>query len=163
MWLLASGWIHPTDSSLNVAIEQGNHDRPRSLVLEVPDGHGGWKTGRDDIGFPAGKNKTILIRLDGIAGNPGVARRFRLRTNMEIYWDARRYARGLDAGLARQQRLDPEVADLRFRGMSLMTAADPSSPNCRSTTACGVKRSAGAISPAITRASAMCASTGPDG
>jgi tetratricopeptide (TPR) repeat protein len=128
VWLLASGWIHPTDSSLNVAIEQGNHDRPRSLVLEVPDGHGGWKTGRDDIGFPAGKNKTILIRLDGIAGNPGVARRFRLRTNMEIYWDALRYARGLDAGLARQQRLDPEVADLRFRGMSLMTAADPSSP-----------------------------------
>ena len=128
VWLLASGWIHPTDSSLNVAIEQGSHDRPRALVLEVPDGHGGWKTARDDIGFPAGKNKTILIRLDGLAGHPGVARRFRLRTNMEIYWDALRYATGLDESRARQQRLAPDTAELRFRGISHITQADPSSP-----------------------------------
>jgi tetratricopeptide (TPR) repeat protein len=128
VWLLASGWIHPTDSSLNVAIEQGSHDRPRPLVLEVPDGKGGWKTARDDIGFPAGKNKTILIRLGGLGGESRVARRFRLRTNMEIYWDALRYAVGIDAGRARQQRLAPETAELRFRGISLITRADPSSP-----------------------------------
>jgi tetratricopeptide (TPR) repeat protein len=128
VWLLASGWIHPTDSSLNVAIEQGSHDRPRPLVLEVPDGAGGWKTARDDIGFPAGKNKTILVRLDGLAGSPGVARRFRLRTNMEIYWDALRYAVGLDEGRARQQPLAPETAELRHRGISLITRADASSP-----------------------------------
>src|SRR5262249_45038435 len=128
VWLLASGWIHPTDSSLNVAIEQGSHDRPRPLVLEAPDGKGGWKTARDDIGFPAGENKTILIRLDGLRGETRVARRFRLRTNMEIYWDALRYAVGLDAGRARQQRLDPETAELRFRGISLITRADASSP-----------------------------------
>ena len=113
VWLLASGWIHPTDSSLNVAIEQGSHDRPRGLVLEVPDGHGGWTTARDDLGFPAGKNKTILIRLDGLAGHPGVTRRFRLRTNMEIFWDALRYAAGLDESRARQQRLAPDTAELR--------------------------------------------------
>jgi tetratricopeptide (TPR) repeat protein len=128
VWLLATGWIHPTDSSLNVAIEQGSHDRPRPLVLEVPDGQGGWKTGRDDVGFPAGKNKTILIRLDGLAGDPHVARRFRLRTNMEIYWDALRYAEGLDESRARQQRLAPETAELRPRGISLITRADASSP-----------------------------------
>ncbi len=128
VWLLASGWIHPTDSSLNVAIEQGSHDRPRPLVLEVPDGKGGWKTARDDIGFPAGKNKTIMIRLDGLGGNAGVTRRFRLRTNMEIYWDALRYAAGLDESRARQQRLDPETAELRYRGISLITRADASSP-----------------------------------
>src|SRR5205823_1613610 len=115
-------------SSINVAIEQGDNERPRPLVLEVPDGKGGWKVARDDIGFPSGKNKTILIRLDGLAGNPGVARRFRLRTNMEIYWDALRYAAGLDAGRAKQQRLSPETADLRFRGVSLMTQAGASSP-----------------------------------
>jgi cytochrome c-type biogenesis protein CcmH/NrfG len=128
VWLLASGWLHPTDSSLNLAIEQGSHDRPRPLVLEVPDGQGGWKTARDDIGFPAGKNKTILIRLDGLAGNAQVARRFRLRTNMEIYWDALRYAVGLETSRARQQRLDPETAELRHRGISLITQADASSP-----------------------------------
>ncbi|HEX5268961.1 MAG TPA: VCBS repeat-containing protein [Gemmataceae bacterium] len=128
VWLLASGWIRPTDSSLNVAIEQGSHDRPRPLVLEIPDGKGGWKTARDDIGFPAGKNKTILIRLDGLAGNPRVARRLRLRTNMEIYWDALRYTVGLDEGRARQQTLAAETAELRRRGISLITRADASSP-----------------------------------
>jgi hypothetical protein len=128
VWLLASGWIHPTDSSLNVAIEQGSHDRPRPLTLEVPDGQGGWKTVRDDIGFPAGKNKTILIRLDGLAGSTAVARRFRLRTNMEIYWDALRYAVGLDEDRAQQQRLSPDTAELRYRGISLITRADQSSP-----------------------------------
>ena len=127
LWLLASGWLHPTDSSINVAIEQGD-ERAKPLTLEVPDGNRGWKTVRDDIGFPSGKNKTILIRLDGLAGNPRVARRFRLRTNMEIYWDALRYAVGLDESRARQQWLEPETAELRFRGVSLMTQADASSP-----------------------------------
>ncbi len=68
----------------------------------MPDGKGGWTVGRSELGFPAGKNKTIVIRLDDIPGRNGVARRFRLRTNMEIYWDALQYAEGLDAGLARQ-------------------------------------------------------------
>ena len=49
--LVARGWIHPTDSSINVAIEQGGHDRPRPLVLEVPDGKGGWKAGLPALGF----------------------------------------------------------------------------------------------------------------
>jgi Tfp pilus assembly protein PilF len=127
LYLIARGWIHPTDSSINVAIEQGKHDRPRGLVLEVPDGKGGWKVGRDKLGFPAGKDKTILIRLDGIDGQ-GVSRRFRLRTNMEIYWDFLGYARGLDPNLARKQRPEPLAADLRYRGILEMTQKDRSSP-----------------------------------
>ena len=127
LWLLARGWVHPTDSSINKALHQGSHDLPRALTLEVPDGQGGWKVGRPALGFPAGKDKTMLIRLDGIDG-PGVSRRFRLRTNMEIYWDALSYARPLDAGLARQRWLAPEAAELRFRGILRMTQANPSSP-----------------------------------
>jgi hypothetical protein len=127
LWLVANGWVHPTDSSVNYAIEQGSHDRPRGLELEVPDGHGGWRVGRPALGFPAGKNKTILIRLDGITG-PGVTRRFRLRTNMEVYWDFLGWARGLDASLAQQRRLLAAEAELRFHGVVAMTQADPSSP-----------------------------------
>jgi Tfp pilus assembly protein PilF len=127
LWLLAHGWIHPTDSSINVALSQGTHDPPSPLVLEVPDGKGGWKAGRPALGFPAGKNKTIMIRLDGIEGK-GVSRRFRVRTNMEIFWDALHYASGLDAGLAHQKRLAPDVADLRYRGYLAMTQANASSP-----------------------------------
>ena len=128
VYLLAHGWIHPTDSSINDAIEQGTNDQPHGLVLEVPDGKGGWTVGRPALGFPAGKNKTIVIRLDGIPGQEGVARRFRLRTNMEIYWDALEYAEGLDAGLIRQTVLAPESAELRHRGISRITQADASSP-----------------------------------
>jgi tetratricopeptide (TPR) repeat protein len=127
LWLLAKGWVHPTDSSVNFAVEQGRHDRPRGLELEVPDGKGGWKVCCPALGFPAGKNKTILIGLDGIEG-PGVSRRFRLRTNMEIYWDALAYARGLDSGLAHQQTLLPDRAELRFHGIVKITNADSSSP-----------------------------------
>ncbi|MDB5310783.1 MAG: Tetratricopeptide repeat protein [Gemmataceae bacterium] len=127
VWLVARGWIHPTDSSINYALEQGRHERPRGLVLEVPDGKGGWKVARDRIGFPAGKNKTVLIRLDGLDG-PGVARKFRLRTNMEIFWDALHYARGRDdAGVSKKELL-PVVADLRERGILAMSQADRSSP-----------------------------------
>jgi tetratricopeptide (TPR) repeat protein len=127
VYLIAHGFVHPTDSSINVAIEQGDHDRPHGLVLEVPDGKGGWKVGRDALGFPAGKNKTVLVRLDGIDG-PGVACRFRLRTNMEIYWDALFWARGLDASACKVQKVQPSTAELRFRGFLEMTQADRSSP-----------------------------------
>ncbi len=139
LFLLATGWIHPTDSSINFALAQGTHDHPRGLSLEVPDGRGGWKVVRDDLGFPAGKNKTMVIRLDG----PGVPRHFRLRTNMEIYWDALQIARGLSPFVesseqkgavplsAENCRVTPllaESADLRYRGILEMTEANRNSP-----------------------------------
>jgi hypothetical protein len=127
VYLIARGWLHPTNSSINVALAQGKHEAPRPLVLEVPDGKGGWKVGRPALGFPAGRNKTMLIRLDGIDGS-GVSRRFRLRTNLEIYWDFLGYARGLDPKLARLHRPTPRAAELRYRGILETTQKDPSSP-----------------------------------
>ncbi|MDB5386631.1 MAG: Tetratricopeptide repeat protein [Planctomycetaceae bacterium] len=127
LWLIARGWVHPTDSSVNYALEQGRHEKPRGLVLEVPDGKGSWKVARDRLGFPAGKHKTVLIRLDGIDG-PGVPPRFRLRTSMEIYWDAIQFARGVDDSQAVKQTLQPVQADLRFRGILAMSQANRSSP-----------------------------------
>jgi tetratricopeptide (TPR) repeat protein len=126
-WLLATGWIHPTDSSINFALAQGKHDRPRGLTLEIPDGKGGWKVARDDLGFPAGKNKTMIVRLDGINGL-GVPRRFRLRTNMEIYWDALQIAEGRPDSPIEKTELLAETADLRYRGILEMTEANRSSP-----------------------------------
>jgi tetratricopeptide (TPR) repeat protein len=127
VYLLAHGWIHPTDSSINVALEQGNNGKPMPLTLEVPDGTGGWKVGQAGLGFPAGKNKTCVIRLDGIEGK-GVSRRFRLRTNLEIYWDALHYAAGLDASKCVRKHLLPERAELRFRGILRMSQAGPGAP-----------------------------------
>ena len=127
LWLLASGWTRPTDSSINVAISQGRHAPPQGLRLEVPDGHGGWLLARSGLGFPAGKTKTILIDLQGI-WRPDTPRRLRLRTNMEVYWDALAWAPGLPDAVLKTQRLNPQTAELRYRGFSVVQAADRSSP-----------------------------------
>ncbi|MDR3617730.1 MAG: FG-GAP-like repeat-containing protein [Paludisphaera borealis] len=126
--LVAYGWIHPTDSSINVAIGQGTEIKPQGLILEVPtpDG-GGWKVARDDLGFPAGKNKTILVDLDGLFA-PGAPRRLRLRTNLEIFWDSLAVAEAAPETTLKTQRLAPESAEFRRRGYSLMTQANASSP-----------------------------------
>ena len=88
MWLVANGWVYPTDSSINVAIGQSGRIQPHGISLEAEDGHGRWIVVSPDLGFPAGKNKTVLIDLGAVA-RAGVAhaRRVRLRTNLEIYWD----------------------------------------------------------------------------
>jgi tetratricopeptide (TPR) repeat protein len=127
LWLLASGWIRPTDSSLNVAISQGRHAPPQSLRLEVPDGQGSWVVARADLGFPAGKTKTILLDLQGI-WRPDTPRLVRLRTNMEIYWDAFAWAPTLPDAEIKMQRLSPHTAELRYRGFSVVQTADRSSP-----------------------------------
>jgi hypothetical protein len=127
VYLLAHGWLHPTDSSINFALEQGNHPRPMPIVLDVPDGKGGWKQVGPPLGFPAGKNKTLVIRLDGIDG-PGVPPRVRLRTNLEVFWDALSYARGLDESACKPVTLAPASAELLFRGIVRMRQADAGAP-----------------------------------
>jgi Tfp pilus assembly protein PilF len=127
LWLVASGWVRPTDSSINVAISQGRHAPPRGLRLEVPDGQGGWLAARSDLGFPAGKTKTILIDLQGI-WRPDTPRQLRLRTNMEVYWDALAWAPGLPDAELKTQRVSLQTAELRYRGFSVVHAADRSSP-----------------------------------
>ncbi|MFQ5571728.1 MAG: FG-GAP-like repeat-containing protein, partial [Rhodothermales bacterium] len=127
LWLIASGWIRPTDSSINVAISQGSQAAPMGLSLEAPDGEGGWEAVRTDLGFPSGKEKTILIDLESVF-RPGVQRRLRLRTNLEIFWDAIAWAVALPDAEIQTHRLNPDVADLRYRGFSVVREADRSSP-----------------------------------
>ncbi|HZM96374.1 MAG TPA: FG-GAP-like repeat-containing protein [Vicinamibacterales bacterium] len=121
--LVASGWIYPTDSSINVAIGQGGVVKPSGLVLEALDGHDRWVAVNPDLGFPAGKNKTMLIDLTGV----GEARRLRLRTNLEIYWDALTLAREVDGSL-RVRRLPLADAELRYRGFSETTSLRSDAP-----------------------------------
>lgn len=127
LWLAASGWVRPTDSSINFAIAQGTHEPPYGLRLDVPDGKGGWKTIRTDLGFPAGKAKTILIDLEDVF-RPGIPRRLRLRTNMEVYWDRLAWARGRPEAELRTHHLAPDTASLRYRGFSTVRQANHSSP-----------------------------------
>jgi cytochrome c-type biogenesis protein CcmH/NrfG len=127
LWLIARGWLHPSDSSINVAISQGHHERPHPLSLEVQDGHGGWVVARRNLGFPAGRNKICLIDLTGIF-RPGVPHKVRLRTNLEIYWDQIQWTQGLPGAPLRITRLAPATAELHYRGFSTIDQANPSSP-----------------------------------
>jgi tetratricopeptide (TPR) repeat protein len=118
-WLVAYGFVYPTDSSINVATGQGRQEKPHGLSLEAEDARGRWVVVAPDLGFPAGKNKTILIDLARVirSGVDGV-RRLRLRTNLEIYWDSLAYAAGVTDRPITTVRLDAVRADLRYRGFS---------------------------------------------
>ena len=119
LYLIAQGSIHDTESSVNVAITQGSRWRAHGLSVEVPDGRGGWITAQDNLGFPAGRKKTILFNLSNVF-RPGTPRRVRLRTNLEIYWDAIQWAQGAPDAPLKEVDLDPAVADLHYRGYSVM-------------------------------------------
>jgi Tfp pilus assembly protein PilF len=126
LYLIARGWLHPSDSTVNVALGQG-HQRSKPLSLEIPDGQGGWVEVRPNLGFPAGRNKICLINLTGLF-HPGMPRSVRLRTNLEIYWDQIQWARGLPGAPLKINRIEPSTANLRYRGYSTIHQANPSSP-----------------------------------
>ena len=126
LYLIAQGSIHDTESSINVAITQGQRWRAHGLSVEVPDGHGGWVVAQDNLGFPAGRKKTILFNLTNVfrAGTP---RRIRIRTNLEIYWDALHWAQGAPDTALKTATLKP-AADLHYRGYSVIHRPDAGAP-----------------------------------
>ncbi len=127
VYLIANGWLHPSDSSVNVAIGQGSHEPARALSLEVPDGRGGWVVARPNLGFPAGRKKTCVIEISNVF-LPGTAHIVRLRTNLEVYWDSIQWAQGRPDVSLRITQLPPASADLHYRGYSTIHQANTSSP-----------------------------------
>lgn len=127
LYLIAKGWLHPSDSTVNVAMGQGRGEAPKPLSLWVEDAHGGWRVARSNLGFPAGRNKTCLINLTG-RFHRGEPKRIRLSTNLEIYWDQIEWAQGLPDTPLRITRLAPTYADLHYRGYSIIHKASVSSP-----------------------------------
>jgi hypothetical protein len=126
-WLLAYGWLKPTDSSINIAISQGSVERPKPISVQVPDGQGGWVTAKKNVGFPAGKNKMVMVKLNGLFKHPG-DHRLRLVTTTETFWNQIRWARELPDSLVKSRILNPEKMNLHYRGYSVETRADSSSP-----------------------------------
>src|SRR6185436_186136 len=116
-----------TESSLNVAITQGTKWQAHGLSLEVPDGHGGWIVAQPNLGFPAGRKKTILFNLSDVF-RPGTPRRVRVRTNLEIYWDQLEWAVGLPDAPVNTVRLSPAGTALNYRGYSVIHRPDPGAP-----------------------------------
>lgn len=117
-FLVLTGWVFPTDASINVAISQSKQFTTVPPLLQVPDRNGEWRTVLPDLGFPAGKNKTVVADLTGKL--PSGDHRVRIRTNMEVYWDRIVVATGGTAGPLTLTTLEPVWADLHDRGFSRM-------------------------------------------
>ncbi|NNE65638.1 MAG: tetratricopeptide repeat protein [Pyrinomonadaceae bacterium] len=128
LWVVADGWVHPTDASINVQRGQDVSGPPKSLSIEILDDNGNWITARENLGFPAGKMKTLLFDLDGLFGKNTEIRKLRIRTELEVFWDKLAWAVNEAGDENKTIEMELESASLRYRGFSVIEKADDSSP-----------------------------------
>ena len=117
--LFLTGWIYPTDASINLALAQRGKAGVVFPYVEVKDRRGRWQRVAD-LGFPSGKSKTVVVDLTGKFLSTD--HRVRLRTNMEIYWDQAFVASGAGPhSPASITTLEPVAADFHYRGFSRLS------------------------------------------
>jgi tetratricopeptide (TPR) repeat protein len=114
--LYMNGWIFPTDASINVALSQSDAIKVVPPEIQVIDRNGRWVTVIDGLGFPMGKDKTVIADLSGKFLSSD--RRVRVRTNMQIYWDYIFFSEKKTEGQLTITRMEPVAADLHYRGFS---------------------------------------------
>ncbi len=100
-------------SSMYSAWQAGLQPQPPSVEAQLPDGS--WQRVVDDMGFPAGLPRTVVVDLTGKL--PPDTQRIRIKTNLQIYWDQVLVDNGADSSSqARQVELPLASAHLAFRG-----------------------------------------------
>lgn len=87
---------------------------PQSPVVEAQLPDGSWKRVIDDMGFPAGLPRTIVVDLTGKL--PPNTRRIRMTTNLQIYWDQVLIDNDSAEQQFRETPLTLATAHLAFRG-----------------------------------------------
>ncbi len=123
--LLLTGWTDYAWSSDNVAASQSG----TSMILpalQVKDARGRWRTIVEDFGIPVGRPQTVTVDLTGKFLS--ASREVRIVTNMRIYWDQILVATSRGDSPVQMTRLDPIVADLRWRGFSREITPDGREP-----------------------------------
>ncbi|MGA2220111.1 MAG: FG-GAP-like repeat-containing protein, partial [Terracidiphilus sp.] len=110
--LLMTGYVNYfSATSLYAAWQAGV--KPVSPYVEAQLADGSWKKIVEDAGFPAGLERTIVVDLTDKL--PEGARKIRLMTNLEIYWDQVLIDNNSDAE-ARATEVPLASATLHFRG-----------------------------------------------
>ena len=123
--LLLTGWTDYAWSSDNLAASQSG----KSLMLpalQVKDKHGRWRTVIENVGIPVGRPQTVVVDLTGRFLS--ASRDVRIVTNMRIYWDQILVDTSGANSPMQLTRLDPSVAELRWRGFSLEHSPDGQQP-----------------------------------
>ena len=123
--LLMTGWTDYAWSSDNLAASQSGKSL-RLPALQVKDKHGQWKTIIENVGIPVGRPQTVVADLTGKFLS--ASREVRIVTNMRIYWDQILVDDSPGKFPVQLTRLDPSVADLRWRGFSLEYAPEGRQP-----------------------------------
>ncbi|MEJ2051761.1 MAG: hypothetical protein P8Y60_18370, partial [Calditrichota bacterium] len=125
--LFLYGWVFPTDASINTSIAQSDAVQTIGPLLQMKDPQSHWQTVIESLGFPKGKNKTVIVNLTNkfLSADHHV----RIRTNLEIYWDQIFFTVGEPAVPVRTTRLNPVSADFHYRGFSKVSRATPYSPH----------------------------------
>jgi tetratricopeptide (TPR) repeat protein len=118
--LLMTGYVNYfSATSLYAAWQAGV--KPVSPYVEAELSDGTWKRVADDVGFPAGLERTIGVDLTGRL--PAGTRRIRLMTNLQIYWDqvlVDQSDESVDAAV-RTEEVTLAQATLHFRGYPKQT------------------------------------------
>jgi hypothetical protein len=123
--LLLTGWTDYAWSSDNLAASQSG--KALSLpALQVKDKQGQWKTVIENIGIPVGRPQTIVADLSGKFLSD--SREVRIITNMRIYWDQILVDTSANDVPLTLTRLEPVVANLRWRGFSREYSPDGRQP-----------------------------------
>jgi hypothetical protein len=131
--LFLTGWIYPTNTSINVNLSQHpDLQYPRHPYVQVADGQGGWKEVQAFMGFPGGKTKVIAVELAGDVFTAGDYR-LRIGTSAEIYWDDVFFTVDEEpivgkSPLVNEHQLPLVSADLHFRGFSRDLPRHPNAP-----------------------------------
>ncbi|HKG98727.1 MAG TPA: hypothetical protein VKA97_12980, partial [Pyrinomonadaceae bacterium] len=123
--LLLTGWTDYAWSSDNLAASQSG----KSLqlpALQVKDKRGRWRTVIENVGIPVGRPQTVVVDLTGKFLS--ASREVRIVTNMRIYWDQILVDASAGNSPVQLTRLDPSIADLRWRGFSLEHSPDGRQP-----------------------------------
>jgi len=123
--LLMTGWTDYAWSSDNLAASQSGKSL-RLPALQVKDKQGRWQTVVENVGIPVGRPQTVVVDLTGKFLSTD--REVRIVTNMRIYWDQILVDNSGVSFPLKLVRLDPVVADLRWRGFSLEHSPDGRQP-----------------------------------
>ena len=116
LYLYLNGWIFPTDASINKALSQSKNFNIIQPSIQVKNKKGEWQTVIPNLGFPMGKDKTVIANLSGkFLSND---HRIKIQTNMEIYWDYIFFANSNPKSPTIKTVLNPTYADIHYRGFS---------------------------------------------
>ncbi len=128
-YLKLTGWILPTDTSLNIQIDQ-NPDLPPiewpSVWVPDADSADRWRRAIEVMGFPGGKTKTMIVDVTDVIDPAEPI--FRIRTSAQIYWDAAELVVQDEDAEHQVYPTELQFAEVAFHGFSDRTVIDSKQP-----------------------------------